>query len=202
MSLRLLISRLQMVVCREIDFKEPCVITSGYFHGGTDVSIIPEYADFKLDIRSFNKDIQHRAVEAVKRIIEGECQAANSPKSPRIVTSASCPPNDNDGEATNKLTAALRIFYGDEAPQKVIEMDLDITADDFLLLGHRPGEKPIPYVHWNYGVTPREEYDEAARNGTLKDPFNHNPRFAPEIEPSLQAGIEGLAIASLAFFGS
>lgn len=198
-----IISRLQMVVSREIDFKEPCVITSGYFHGGTDASIIPEFADFKVDIRSFNKDIQHTAVEAVKRIIEGECQAANAPKSPRIVTSASCPPIDNDGEATDKLTRALRTFYGDEAPQKVIEMDLDITADDFVLLGHPPGKKPIPYVYWNYGVTPREEYDKAERNGTLKDlPFNHNPRFAPEIEPSLRAGIEGLAIASVAFFGS
>lgn len=198
-----IISRLQMVVSREIDFKEPCAITSGYFHGGTDASIIPEFADFKVDIRSFNKDIQHQAVEAVKRIIESECQAANAPKSPRIVTSASCPPIDNDAEATAKLTRALRAFYGDEAPQKVIEMDLDLTADDFVLLGHPPGKKPIPYVYWNYGVTPREEYDEAERNGTLKDlPFNHNPKFAPEIEPSLQAGIEGLAIASVAFFGS
>ncbi|KAG8156820.1 hypothetical protein KVR01_013425 [Diaporthe batatas] len=197
-----IISRLQMVVAREIDFKEPCAVTSGYFHGGTDASIIPEFADFKVDVRSFNKDIQTRAVEAVKRIIEGECQAANSPKKPRIVTSASCPPIDNDSEATDKFTSALRIFYGDEAPQKVIQMDLDITADDFVLLAHPPGEKPIPYVYWNYGVTPREEYDEAERNGTLADlPFNHNPRFAPEIEPSLQAGIEGLAIASVAFFG-
>ncbi|KAL1868942.1 hypothetical protein Daus18300_005778 [Diaporthe australafricana] len=198
-----IISRLQMVVSREIDFKEPCVITSGYFHGGTDASIIPEFADFKVDIRSFKEDIQHRAVEAVKRIIEGECQAANSPKSPRIVTAASCPPIDNDGGATEKFTAALRAFYGDEAPQKIIEIGLDIIADDFVLLGHPPGEKPIPYVYWNFGVTPRGEYDKAERNGTLKDlPFNHNPRFAPEIEPSLQAGIEGLAIASVLFFES
>lgn len=198
-----IISRLQMVVSREIDFKEPCAITSGYFHGGTDASIIPEFADFKVDIRSFNKDIQQTAVESVKRIIERECQAANAPQNPRIVTSASCPPIDNDGEATDKLTRALRIFYGDEAPHKVIEMDLDITADDFVLLGHPPGVKPVPYVYWNFGVTPCEEYDEAERNGTLKDlPFNHNPRFAPEIEPSLQTGIEGLAIAAVAFFGS
>jgi amidohydrolase len=198
-----IISRLQTVVAREIDFKEPCAITCGYFHGGTDASIIPDFADFKVDIRSFDKDIQLKAVKAVKRIIEGECQAANSPRSPRISTSTSCPPIDNDEEATAKFTRALRIFYGDEAPAKVIEMSLDITADDFVLLGHPPGEKPIPYVYWNYGVTPREDYDRAERNGTLQDlPFNHNSKFAAEIEPSLRAGIEGLAIASVTFFQS
>jgi metal-dependent amidase/aminoacylase/carboxypeptidase family protein len=158
-----IISRLQLVVSREIDFKKPCVITCGYFHGGTDASIIPEFADFKVDIRSFDKDIQRTAVKATKRITEGECQAANSPKSPRILTSASCTPIDNDEEATAKFTRALRVFYGDEAPGKVVEMDLDITADDFVLLGHPRGEKPIPYVYWNYGVTPRDVYDEAEK---------------------------------------
>jgi amidohydrolase len=33
-----IISRLQMVVSREIDSKEPCTVTCGYFHGGTDAS--------------------------------------------------------------------------------------------------------------------------------------------------------------------
>lgn len=198
-----IISRLQTVVAREVDFNEPCVVACGYLHAGTDASIIPEFADFKVDIRSFNKDIQQTAVQAVKRIIEGECLTANSPKSPRILTAAHCPPIDNDEEATYKFTKALRIFYGDEAPGKIVEMDRDITADDFVLLAHPSGEKPIPYIYWNYGVTPRDEYDQAKIDGTIADlPFNHNPKFAAEIEPSLQAGIEGLAIASVLFFES
>lgn len=196
-----IVSSLQMVVTREIDFKEPCVITCGEFHAGTDASIIPEYADFKVDIRSFNKDIQTTAFNAFKRIIEGQCQAANSPKKPRIMTLASVPPIDNDDAATAKFTAALNSYYGDEASEKVILMDLDITADDFVFMAHPPGEKPIPYVYWNYGVTPRDDYDKAEAEGKLKDlPFNHNGKFAPEIEPSLRAGIEGLAIASVTFF--
>jgi amidohydrolase len=115
-----IISRLQMVVAREIDFREPCAVTCGYFHGGTDASIIPEFADFKVDIRSFNRETQDTAVKAVKRIIHGECQAANSPRSPRILTSASCPPIDNNEEATARFTRALRSFYGNEAPGKVV----------------------------------------------------------------------------------
>ena len=80
-------------------------------------------------------------------------------------------------------------------------MDLDITADNFVLLGHPPGENPILYDYWNYGVTPRAEYDQVEKDGTLRDlPFIHNSKIAPEIEPSLRAGIEGLAIASVVFF--
>ncbi|KAJ9615681.1 hypothetical protein H2200_001757 [Cladophialophora chaetospira] len=196
-----IVSRLQMVVAREIDTKEPCVVTCGTFHGGTDASIIPEYADFKVDVRSFNKDIQLAAVKAVKRIIQGECQAARSPKTPRILTATSCPPIDNDEQATARFTRALRGFYGDIASEKVLLMDLDMTADDFVLFGHPPGGKPIPYIYWNYGVTPGDQYDEAEREGTIQDlPCNHNSKFAPEIEPSLRAGIEALAIASVLFF--
>lgn len=135
-----IISRLQMVVAREIDFKEPCAITCGYFYGRTDASIIPDFADFKVDIRLFDKDI---------------------------------------------------------------EMDLDITADNFVLLGHPLGENPILYVYWNYIVTPREDYDRAEKDGTLQDlPFNYNVKFATETEPSFWTGIEGLAIGSVTFFES
>ncbi len=198
-----IVSRLQTVVAREIDFSEPCAVTCGYFHAGTDASIIPDGADFTVDIRSFNKDIQARAVKAVKRIIEGECQAAGSPKSPRIMTSASCPPIDNDEKATSRFGTALRSFYGMHHAKKVLEMDLDITADDFVLLGHPPGEKPTPYIYWNFGVTPRDQYDQAEKDGTLRDlPFNHNARFAAEIKPSLRAGIEGLAVALVDLFAS
>ncbi|KAG2418473.1 hypothetical protein HFD88_001574 [Aspergillus terreus] len=178
-----IVSRLQMVNARRL------------------ISGNPVRLHFKVDIRSFRKATQTTAVAAVKRIIEGECQTANSPRQPQILTSASCPPIDNDEEATARFTRALHSFYGDDATGKIIETDLDITADDFVLLAHPPGKPPIPYVYWNYGVTPREEYDKAKMNGNLRDlPFNHNPKFAAEIEPSLQAGIEGLAIASVSFF--
>jgi metal-dependent amidase/aminoacylase/carboxypeptidase family protein len=96
-----------MVVSRDIDFTQPCTITCGHLHGGTDASIVAESVDFKFDIRSFDKDVQHTAVEAVKRIIESEREAANSPRSPRILTSASCPPIDNDEGAATKLTEAF-----------------------------------------------------------------------------------------------
>lgn len=197
-----IVSRLQMVVAREIDFAQPCVVTCGMFQGCTDASIIPDHADLTVDVRSFDKDIQLAAVDAVKRIISGECRASNSPKDPRILTAASCPPIDNDQDATESLTAALRDFYGDRATEKVIAMNLDITADDFVLLAHPPGKPPIPYVYWNFGVTPMSQYDKAEKEGSLKNlPFNHNASFAAEIEPALRAGIEGLVVASFVSFG-
>ncbi|KAF1827065.1 peptidase M20D/carboxypeptidase Ss1 [Dissoconium aciculare CBS 342.82] len=197
-----IISRLQMVVTREIGPKQPCVVTCGTFHAGTDASIIPEYADFKVDVRSLDMHVQLTAVKAVKRIIIKECQTSNAPREPRITTTASCPPVDNDEDCTRRFEAALRSFYGSEAREKIISMDLDVTSDDFVLLAHPPGKPQIPYVYWNFGVTPRVLYDRAEREGTLNDlPINHSPMFAPEIVPSLQAGIEAWALAAMLFFG-
>ncbi|OAA53396.1 Peptidase M20D/carboxypeptidase Ss1 [Cordyceps fumosorosea ARSEF 2679] len=200
-----IVSRLQTDVTAEVGSAAPCVVTCGYLHAGTDASIIPDFADFTIDVRSLDQAVQDTAVETVHRIIQAECQAAGSPKAPRITTSAHCPPIDNDAAATARFVSALQGFYKDDedGPGKVVEMERDITADDFALLASPPGEKPIPYVYWKFGVTPRDVYDEAARNGTLEDlPLNHNPKFAVEIEPSLRVGIESLAIASVAFFES
>lgn len=121
------------------------------------------------------------------------CRAANFLMELDTVTTASVPPSDNDEEATAQFSATLREFYGaEEAKEKVLVMDLDITADNFVRLGHPPGAKPIPYVYWTFGVTPREECDKVEKEGTLKElPFNHDSRFAPEIEPSLRARIGG-----------
>jgi hypothetical protein len=46
-------------------------------------------------------------------------------------------------EQQRNLQKPLCTFYSDEAPGKIIKMDLDITADDFVLWAHLPGEEPI-----------------------------------------------------------
>jgi len=48
-----------------MDPKEPVVITCGIFHAGTDASINPEHAEFKVDIHTFSEEVQREAVAAV-----------------------------------------------------------------------------------------------------------------------------------------
>jgi metal-dependent amidase/aminoacylase/carboxypeptidase family protein len=137
-----IISQLQMVLTREIGPKQLCVVTCGTFHAGIDAGIIPEYAGFRVDVSSLDKGVQLTAVKAVKRIVVGECQTSDFPGETRIITTANCLPVDNDEQCTRRLETALRSFYGSEAREMIISMDLDVTSDGFVLLAHPPWEKP------------------------------------------------------------
>ncbi|KAE8140439.1 hypothetical protein BDV38DRAFT_290161 [Aspergillus pseudotamarii] len=195
-----IITRLQTIVSREMDAKEPVVIGCGTFHAGTDASIIPDYADFQLDVPTFSADTQKLAKASVERIIRKECEASGSATAPQIVTVVSSPAIDNDAVATRQFTRVLECYYGSRSSEVVQEMPPDIVADDFILLALPPGGKPIPYVYWNIGVTDPETWERANREGKLRDlPPTHSAIYAPAIEPTLRTGIEALALSALTF---
>ncbi|KAK6814588.1 hypothetical protein RU639_009528 [Aspergillus parasiticus] len=143
--------------------------------------IIPDYADFQLDVRTFSENTQKLAKAAVERIIRKECEVAGSPTAPRMVTVVSSPAIDNDTVATNQFTRVLEWYYGRRASEVVQEMPPDIVADDLVLLALPPGGKPIP-------------------EGELRDlPPTHSAMYAPAIEPTLGTGIEAIALSVLTF---
>lgn len=195
-----ILTRLQTVVGREMDPKDPVVVGCGVIRAGTDASIIPDFADFTLDVRSFSESAQKSARAAVERIIRGECEVSGATREPRIETAVSSPAIDNDEVATGRFTRSLNEYYGKRAKEVVQEMPPDIVADDFVLLALPPGEEAIPYVYWNIGVTDPETWDKANREGKLWDlPPTHSATYAPVIEPTLRTGIEALALSALTF---
>ncbi|KJK65805.1 M20 Peptidase Aminoacylase 1 subfamily protein [Aspergillus parasiticus SU-1] len=172
----------------------------GTFHTGTDASIIPDYADFQLDVRTFSENTQKLAKAAVERIIRKECEVAGFPTTPRMVTVVSSPAIYNDAVATSQFTRVFEWYYGRRASEVVQEMPPDIVADDLVLLALPPGGMPIPYVYWNIGVTDPETWERVSREGELRDlPPTHSAIYAPAIEPTLRIVIEALALAALTF---
>ena len=58
----------------------------------------------------------------------------------------------------------------------------------------------MPSVFWFVGGTDPDIYASAKNADTVADiPTNHNPRFAPVIHPTLEAGVEALVVASQAW---
>ncbi|KUM64406.1 hypothetical protein ACN42_g2681 [Penicillium freii] len=195
-----ILTRLQTIISRKMDPKDSVVIGCGTFHAGTDASIIPEYADFQVNVRTFSESTQALAKSAVERIIRHECEVSGSPTAPRIVTTVSSPAIDNDDMATSRFTRVLESYYGSESSKVIQVMPPDIVADDFVLLSLLSGGNPIPYVYWNIGVTDPETWEKANREGKLRDlPPTHSALYAPVIEPTLQTGIEALALSALTF---
>lgn len=55
-------------------------------------------------------------------------------------------------------------------------------------------------MFWFVGGTDPQIYATAQAAGQLNAlPTNHNPRFAPVIEPTLRTGVEALVVATLAW---
>jgi len=55
----------------------------------------------------------------------------------------------------------------------------------------------VPSVFWFVGGTDPEQYAKAKASGRLAElPTNHNPRFAPVLQPTLQTGVETLVAAA------
>jgi hypothetical protein len=54
-------------------------------------------------------------------------------------------------------------------------------------------------VFWYIGGTDLDQYHRAERAGRVADdiPTNHNPTFAPVINPTLETGVQAIAAAAL-----
>jgi hippurate hydrolase len=70
------------------------------------------------------------------------------------------------------------------------------ASEDFGSFGT---EWEVPSVFWYVGGTDPEQYRRAEQAGRVADdiPTNHNPAFAPVIDPTLATGVEAMVAAAL-----
>ncbi|WP_181150572.1 amidohydrolase [Arthrobacter sp. MYb224] len=167
------ITRLQGLVSRELHPQTPAVVTCGTFHAGLKENIIPDHAEFTLNIRTLDDSARSKILSGVKRIVEAEAAASNAPI-PEIVKLNSFPKLHNDPEHTERIKQALTAELGAD---QVAELPPAMGSEDFGALGD---EIAVPYVYWFFGgFLPR----------TGDFPVNHSPYFLPDYEPTLATGV-------------
>ena len=180
-----IVLRLQTVVSREVDPHEFAVLTVGAVQAGTKANIIPDSATLRINIRAYDENIRAQIVEAIHRIIEAECQAAMSPREPQFVQSDNYPLTVNDKDATEKVRAQLIDVLGGDS---VLDMEPWTASEDFSRI---PDAFGAPYCFWGFG----------GRTDGASIP-NHNPRFAPELQPTLNTATQALIAAAYAYLGN
>ncbi|MBZ5616150.1 MAG: amidohydrolase [Acidobacteriia bacterium] len=172
----------QTIVSREIDPREPAVITVGSIHGGTKNNIIPDEVQMQLTVRSYEDEVRKHLLASIERIADAEAAAAGAPKKPLIETYEGVGAVYNDPQTTKRLAERLKQVMGDA---NVVLGRPIMASDDFAEYRYAG----IPSVMLELGAVNPEKYAEAKKNGE-KLPGPHSPYFAPDREPSLKTGIE------------
>ena len=190
----MIVIRLQTVVAREVAPGEFAVLTVGSIQAGTKSNIIPDSAVLQLNIRAYSDRTRAALLAAIRRIVTSECAASGSPKEPEFEQFAAFPLTDNDEQVTTRVAAAFAQFFGDRAE----ELPRQTASEDFSDI---PTALDTPYTYWGIGGIDPADYQEAVDAGRVSTdiPVNHNPRFAPVIQPTLDVGTQALVVAALAW---
>jgi hippurate hydrolase len=186
--------RLQTIVSREVAAREAAVVTIGALQAGTKDNVIPDEALLKLNVRTFDEQIRTHVLEAIRRIVEAEAAASGAPRPPTITMTEHYPLTVNDPDRTARVATALRAQFGGAS---VHELAAPVSAsEDFGSFGTEWG---VPSVFWYVGGTDPDTYRKAEQAGRVAQdiPTNHNASFAPVIHPTLEIGVQAMAVAAL-----
>jgi hippurate hydrolase len=189
--------RLQTIVSREIAATEAAVVTVGSLQAGTKENVIPDEAIIKLNVRTFDEGVRKRVLAAIERIVNAEAEASGAPKKPEITPLDRYSLVKNDPDAVKRVRHAFRTYF---PADRVQETEPTSASEDFGSFGAEWG---APSVFWFVGGTDPDVYTNAQKEGKIGElPSNHNPRFAPVIHPTLEAGVEALVVAAQAWSSS
>lgn len=189
-----IITGLQSIISRELNPSSMGLITVGAIHGGTKRNIIPEKVVMNLTVRAFERELADNLLEAVKRTACGIAQAHGLPEElwPVIeMPEISFPPVINDPQ----LTETVRNVFCDLLGSEKVGLDTPSNgSEDFSFFGEF--DPPVPLLMYHLGVTDPERLDQAEKGGDKIAPV-HDPRFYPDLHPSLATGVSTMSGAAL-----
>ncbi len=173
-----MVTRLQTVVSREISAREAVVVTIATIRGGLKENIIPDSAEFTMNIRTFSEEVRADVLAAIERIIYAEAEASGAPK-PSIEEMYRFPRCYNSPQHAEELKSVFGSAIGEDN----VELTAPVTgSEDVGRFGDSIG---VPYVYWFFGAYSEEKM--ATEGGPAG---NHSPFFAPdEVAKTLSTGV-------------
>lgn len=183
-----MVLRLQTIVARELAPTTPAVVTVGTFHAGVKENIIPDTAEFSLNVRTPDEETRTQVLAAIRRIVNAEA-AASGIAEPDIEEISRFPRLVNDPEHTARVTEAFTRSFGADS---IIEAPLGMGSEDAGWLGDAIG---VPVVFWAFGAFPAAAFEDGAPAG------NHSPFFAPDAAAAVRHGTAAALAAVLAYLG-
>ena len=184
---------LQTIVSREVNPFDPAVVTVGSIHGGTKSNIIPEEVKLQLTIRSYKDEVQDHLVSAIGRIARAEAAAGRAPREPLFQVGPRTASVMNDADLGRRAREALSQSLGAD---RVLDGQPIMASEDFTEFG-RAGIPSL--IFWLGAAEPKALAAATAAGKSLPTP--HNPRFAPDREPTIRTGASAMTLSALELLG-
>jgi amidohydrolase len=189
------VNQIQTIVSRQIDPREPAVVTVGSIHGGTKRNIVPNEVKLELTTRFFSEQSRQTIIEGLRRAARGVAIAAGVPEdrmpTVTVIESESPPVTFNDPALSARVKAALIKSLGAAQVQDALPI---MASEDFGIFGTQ--EVKIPTVMFWLGAMDPAKFAAAKAEGKML-PGLHTSRFEPLPEPTLQTGVTGMTAAAI-----
>ena len=196
-----LVLSLQAIVSRENKPTEPAVVTVGSIRGGEAPNIIPDEVELKLTVRSYDRAVQRKILEAIRRRARGVAEAAGVTPDllPEVtVVEPQAEVLYNDPALTGRLAEVFRRELGAE---NVATVEKIMGGEDFSryaaaeVFARYGLAREVPVSLFYVGATDPAKLAAARRAGKL--PTTHQTDFAPVPEPTIRAGVRAMTAAVL-----
>lgn len=189
-----IVMRLQAIVSREVAPGEFAVVTVGRLTAGTKSNIIPDRAVIELNIRAYDGGTQKQLIDAIERVVRGECEASGVLSEPEFELYDAYPLTSNDPDVTETVAAAFAEYFRD----RVFTVPRLSASEDFSII---PTALGVPYTYWALGGIDSDQWRMAEAAGRIASdiPANHSPKFAPVVQPTLETGTAAIVVAALAW---
>lgn len=183
-----LVVALQTIVSREINPRDPAVVTVGAIHGGTKHNIIGDTCHLQLTVRSYSDEVRQHLLEAIRRKAFAVAEGARAPE-PTVEASEGTPSLKNDEELTSRMTHCFQGAIGEE---NVLPMEPVMGGEDF----SRYGLEGVPILMYRLGVVTQSRLDRFQELG-VPPPSLHSPTFYPDASEAIPVGLKTMISGTL-----
>ncbi|MDP2952001.1 MAG: amidohydrolase [Chloroflexota bacterium] len=139
---------LQSMVTRQVDCREPFVLTFGQILGGTRDSIIPEEVIIRGDMAAMSGGLREAVEQNIERLVKGITESFGA--SYELKFWRGYPTVENDPEMVELVKDAAVPIIGKD---KVLTHELTLMGDDFSYFAQK-----VPAAMWLLGAWDRSKY--------------------------------------------
>jgi amidohydrolase len=178
-----LVQALQLIVSRQIDGRQPRVLTIGRIEGGTRFNIIAGRVTMDGTLRTHDATVRSEVKARMARTVKGVAEAHGTTATLRFLDAGNPPTVNDQALARDVAVPALRRVFGEGA----VRVEPQMVAEDFPAFGEK-----APYFYFLLGT--RNDAKGIAS-------VNHTAVFDVD-EDALPLGVRAMATLAWEFLGS